>query len=166
MSILTYLTSAKIRDDVRTIEGEVLTRPALLATDGASLTFAADVKIAGYDDPLRSVPIAMGNRDLVYADAGQPVTLSRNPGGQWEIIGFAKRKPGRRVRVPVAIGWEDEAGPPGWITTITVGTPIDLTLSARVLTFGELATLGGGYGSVAYGTTAIFRAGVLLEIRG
>ncbi|SRR6266536_1531952 len=166
-SILTYLTSAKIRDEVRTIEGEVLTRPALLATDGASLTWACDVKVAGYDDPLRTVPIAMGNRDLVYADAGQAVTLSRNPGGAWEIIGFAKRKPGRRVRVPVAIGWDDSAGGDlGGNLTITTGTPVDLTLSARALTLGELMTLGGGFGVAPLGVTAIFRAGVLIELGG
>jgi hypothetical protein len=166
-SILTYLTSAKIRDDQRTLEGEVLTRPALLATDGASLTWACDVKISGYDDPLRNVPIAVNNRDLIYADTGQAVTLSRNPGGAWEIIGLAKRKPGQRVRVPVAIGWDDGAGGDlGGNLTITTGTPIDMTLSARALTLAELMTLGGGFGVAPLGVTGIFRAGVLIELGG
>jgi hypothetical protein len=170
VSVLTYLTSAAIRDGVRQLEGEIISRPGLFKTDGVNLTYAADVRIAedlpeGPPDPfleasysdrvLRNVPIAGANRDLVYAEAGAAVTLARAGTGRFEITGFAKRKPGRRIRVAVNL------------ETYVPGEPEDVGLSARPLTYGELGdpACGGGYGSIPYGAYGVFRAGVLVEVR-
>lgn len=157
MTTLAYLQSAEVRDSVESLDGEVTSRPALLRTDGAVLTYAADVRISGEGETeqvLRAVPIAVGVRDVVYAEVGAAVTLRRHGGtGRLEIVGFAKRKPGRHVRIAVNL----DAG--------TAGAPTDVGLSVRLLAYDELATLGGGYGVVAYGTYGVFRGGTLVELR-
>lgn len=170
MTVLTYLQSAAIRDSVRQLEGEILSRPGLYKTDGVRLAYAADVRIAedlpeGEEDPvldasysdrvLRNIPIASGNRDLIFAEAGAAVMLARAGTGRFEITGFAKRKPGRRIRVPVDL------------STFVPGAPADVGLSARPLTYGELGdpAFGGGYGSIPYGAYGVFRGGVLIAVR-
>jgi hypothetical protein len=80
--LLVDLMGAQIRDDIQTLQGEVLTRPALLATDGTNLTYACDVRIQGMDLPLQNVRIAAGNRELIYADVQSAVTLTRTPEGR------------------------------------------------------------------------------------
>lgn len=159
MSTLTYLQSAEVRDSVETLDGEVVSRPALLRTDGAVLTYAADVRISGEgetEDVLRAVPIAVGVRDVVYAEVGAAVTLRRHGGtGRLEIVGFAKRKPGRHVRIAVDL----EAG--------TAAPAVDVALTVRLLTLGELGdlTYGGGFGTIPLGAYAVFRGGTFLELR-
>jgi hypothetical protein len=163
LSILTYLTRAEIRDAEDEIDGKVLTRPALLITDGENLIYAVDVdinqKVLDRDapeqaqlEPLRNVPLARGNFDLLYADAGNAVRLRRSASGQYEVVGFSKEMPGKYKRVAVNL------------TDLTLGPIVDLSLTARPLTYGELATFGG-YGTVPYGVVAIFRGGTLLELR-
>lgn len=152
-SILTYLQQAQIRDSVQTLEGEILSRPSLLKTDGTNVTWACDVRIPGYDDPLRLVPVAMNNRELLYADVGQAVTLARSLSGRFEVTGFSKRKPGRRVRIGVNL------------RTGQALPPEDTTLTARSLTYAELE-LYGGYGVVPYGSYGMFRGGVLVGLNG
>lgn len=168
MTTLTYLLEASVRDGQRTLEGKMLSRPRLAMTDGTNVTYAADVDIGqtGYDpvtakqvvQPLRNVPIAQGVRELVYAEAGMAVTLTRSKSGRWEITGFAKRMPGKYVRVGVR--------PPAFcfgLPDYELDPDDDVGLEARPLTYGELATYGG-YGTVPYGATGIFRGGVLIEI--
>lgn len=152
-NILTYLAQADIRDSIQTLEGEILTRPALLKTDGTNVTWACDVRISGYDDPLRIVPIAMNNRDVIYADVGMAVTLARSTSGRFEVTGLSKRKPGRRFRIGVNL------------RTGNSQPPIDVTLTARPLTYGELI-MAGGYGVVPYGSYGMFRGGVLVGLNG
>lgn len=182
-SVLTYLQQAHIRDSVRTLEGEVMTRPMLHKTDGVNLTYACDVRVST-DDPrgepwkkdvdpvlgerdfgrvLHSVPIAVGNRDLIYAEVGSAVTLARSSSGRFEVIGFSKRKPGTRKRVAVNLTPYDPASGSGG--SYPIGTPADVGMSSRLLTFGELATLGGGYGVAPYGAYGIFIGGNLVEVR-
>lgn len=151
MSILTYLTRAEIRAAAAEIDGKTLTRPALLASDGSALTYCVDVDI-GYEYPLRNVPLAAGNRELVYAEVGAAVRLRRSPSGRYEVVGFSKREPGTYTRIPVDVA----AG--------TFGTPVAVGLSSRLLGYGELATFGG-YGLVPYGAIAVFKGETLLEIR-
>lgn len=170
MSTLTYLTSAVMRDAKAELDGKVLTRPALLITDGVSVTYAVDVDIGlvnttGYDQTLdlanaaingttlRNVPLARGNDALVYADVGNAVRLRRGASGRYEVIGFSLQKPGTNIRVPVDLG------------AATFGPIEDHTLTARPFTFGELALYGGGFGSIPWGATGVFRGAVLIEIR-
>lgn len=153
MSVIVNIASAEVRDAAPTLEGEVLTRPALLKTDGENLTYACDVKIGGYDDPLRSVPIANGARDLCYAEAGAAVTLTRSRGGKYEITGYAKKKPGTRTRIAVNLD------------TLVAGDGVSVGLSSRPLTWEELGTIGGGWGVAPWGGVAIFRGDTLIEVR-
>lgn len=151
-NVVTYLQSAAIRDSIQSIEGKILTRPRLQKTDGTEITWSCDVRITGYDDPLLNVPIAMANRELVYAEAGSAVELTRSLSGRFEITGFSKRMPGRRTRIGVDI----DIG--------STSTDPDTTLNARPLTYGELATFGG-YGNVPYGAYGIFRGTELIDLR-
>jgi hypothetical protein len=151
MSLLTYLTQAEIRDAAEELDGKILTRPALLVTDGANLLYAVDVDI-GQKSPLKNVPIARGNRDLLYADAGNACRLRRSASGQYEVVGFSKEQPGTYTRIPVDLG------------DLTLGPVEDISITARPLQYGDLIDFGG-YGMVPYGAVAIFRGGTLLELR-
>lgn len=167
--LLTYLMRAEIDHSVKEIDGATLTRPTLLVTDGLALTYGVDVDVGLKDidtntgdevvTPLRNVPIAVGNKDLIYADAGSAVRLRRSASGRWEVIGFSKRRPGTYIRIPVTIpspGFEP--------VPYTLGTVANVGLVARSLAYEELAVYGG-YGVVPYGATGIFRDGVLIELR-
>jgi hypothetical protein len=151
MALLTYITQAEIRDAADELDGKILTRPALLVTDGANLIYAVDVDI-GAAAPLKNVPIARGNRDLLYADAGNACRLRRSMSGQYEVIGFSKELPGRYVRIPVDL------------SDLTLGPVEDISITARPLTLGDLADFGG-FGRTPLGAVAIFRGGSLLELR-
>lgn len=151
MSLLTYIAQAEIRDAAAELDGKILTRPALLVTDGSNLIYAVDVDI-GQKTPLKNVPIARGNFDLLYADAGNACRLRRSASGQYEVVGFSKELPGTYIRVPVDLG------------ELTLGAIEDISISARPLAYDELADFGG-YGMVPYGVVAIFRGGTLLELR-
>lgn len=152
MSILTYLTQAEIRKAADELDGKILTRPALLVTDGLSMIYAVDVDI-GQENPLRNVPIARANRDLLYAETGAAVRLRRTESGRYEVSGFSQEAPGTYIRIPVHL------------ETFVLGPAVDVTLTGRPLTYGELATIGGGYGVCPYGAIGIFRGGILQEIR-
>ncbi len=152
MSLLTYLTQAEIRDAQAELDGKVLTRPALLVTDGGAEVYACDVDI-GEDEPLRNVPIAAGNRALVYADVGAAVRLRRSESGRYEVAGYSKSHPGTYTRVAVDLGDR------------TLGAPQAAGWSSRPLTYGELATLGGGYGIAPYGAVGIYQGDTLVEVR-
>lgn len=146
------IAKRSVADGRDEINGKVLTRPALLVTDGVGATYAVDVDIA-QTEPLKNVPLARANTDLVYAEVGNPCRLRRTSSGQWEVIGFSKEMPGTYTRFPVSL------------TDFSFGPVEDLTLDARPLTYDELATMGGGYGTVPYGAVALFVGGVLQEIR-
>lgn len=132
------------------LDGKVLTRPALLITDGNGLTYAVDVDI-GSSAPLRNVTLARANTDLIYADVGNPCRLRRTANGRWEVIGFSKEMPGTYTRFAVNLA------------DLSFGPVEDLTVSARPLTYDELASLGG-YGTTPYGAIGRFIGGVLQEI--
>lgn len=152
MSMLTYITQAEIRNAAKELDGKVLTRPALLVTDGLAMVYAVDVDI-GQKDPLRNVPIARGNRDLLYAEVGAAVRLRRTESGRYEVSGFSKEAPGTYIRIPVTL------------TTFVLGPAEDESITGRPLTYEELHTIGAGYGFCPYGAIGIFKGGVLQEIR-
>lgn len=151
MGLLTYITQAEIRDAANELNGKILTRPALLVTDGENLIYAVDVDI-GQKAPLKNVPIARGNFDLLYADAGNACRVRRSASGQYEVVGFSKELPGTYTRIPIDLDY------------LTLGAVEDITISARPLTYGDIEDYGG-YGMVPYGAVAIFRGSTLLELR-
>lgn len=168
MSTLTWLTQAVMRDAKEELDGKVLTRPALLVTDGLSIIYACDVDIGivdttGYDASqdlvnanvlgsyLRNVPIARGNQDLIYAEVGAAVRLRRTASGRYEIVGFSQEMPGTNVRIPVNL--ED----------YTFGAIEDRTITSRPLTLAELATFGG-FGNVPLGAVATFRGSTFIGL--
>lgn len=170
MGLLTYLVDAKIGAAQTELEGKVLSRPVLLVTDGQSATWCCDVDVGQktYQTdtgeevaaPLRNVPIAAGTREISYADVGAAVTVRRSASGRFEVVGFSKRAPGTYTRVPVTIP-APTIGPVPYV----LGAAVSAGLSARPLTYGELATLAGGYGTAPYGATGVWRGDTLLEVR-
>ncbi len=152
MSLLTYVTNAAIRDAAVELDGKILTRPALLVSDGLNLVYAVDVDI-GQSAPLKNVPIARGNRDLLYAEVGNAARLRRSLSGQYEVIGFTKELPGTYTRVEVCI---DDG---------ILGAIEDRTIEGRIVTLGELADFGAGFGSTPLEAVAIYQGSTLLELR-
>lgn len=153
MTVLTNLTQAQIDANATELNGKVLSRPALLVTDGDALIYAVDVDIGDGTNILRNVPIARANRDLLYAEPGNPVRLRRTAGGRFEVTGFSGEMPGSFERFAVDLG------------DASFGPLESLTLEVVVLGYGDLATLGGGYGVIPYGAAALYRGGVLIELR-
>ncbi len=168
MSTLTWLTEAVLRDGKAELDGKVLTRPALLVTDGLSVLYAVDVDIGvtdttGYDETLdllnaaivgsvlHNVPIAPGNDALIYADVGAAVRLRRSTSGRYEVVGFALSMPGTNIRIPVDLD------------DLTFGEIDDRTLTSRALTFIELSEFGT-FGDIPFGAIALFRGTTLIGI--
>jgi hypothetical protein len=168
MSNLSYLVQGKIDDAKVEVDGKTLGRPVLLTTDGVGLTYCVDVDIGqkvvdrNTDEevvaPLRNVPIAQGNNELLYADAGAAVRVRRSSSGRYEVVGFSKRLPGTYTRVPVRIP-APGLGP----VPYEFGAATSVGLSARRLTYGELGTIGS-YGTTPYGAIGRFRGDVLIEV--
>ena len=155
-NLLMSLVRAEVEAGVRTVEAEILTRPSLIKTDGDELTYACTVKITGHDNFLENVPIAVAASALEYSDVGAAVTLRKDTEtGKFEIVGFSKKKPGRRVLIAVDVEAQ------------TLGLVQDVSVTSRLLTLGELGdTLyGGGWGQTPLGATAIFRGETLIEVR-
>ena len=152
MTTLTQVASAAVRDAAVELNGKILTRPALLVSDGFHLVHAVDVDI-GQGTPLKNVPIARGNRDLIYADVGNAARLRRSASGQYEVVGFTKEQPGTYTRVCVHL---DSA---------VLGPVDDVTISGQVVTLGGLADFGAGFGSTPLEAVAIYQGSTLLELR-
>lgn len=181
MPVLTDLAAAHVKRGIKTLYGKTLTRPALLVSDGISTVYACDVDI-GPTDPtgrinqykkalkglagqegttlddllttntvLHNVTIARANADLIYADIGSPVTLTRSASGQWEITGFSQEMPGTYTLVPVNL------------SDLTIGYPIDLSLTVRLLTLAELGSIRP-FGTLPLGASGVFVGGALVKV--
>lgn len=175
MSTLSYLIQAKIDNSVRELDGQVMTPPQQLITDGRNSTYACNVNIgvvdmAGFDQNnyltevysfenqnvlaniLYNVPIANGANDLIYADVGSAVRLRKSPSGSFEIVGFSKQMPGKNVRMAVDL------------EAMSFGVIEDLTYTSRRLTLGELKDYGGGFGYIPLGATALFLGSTFIRV--
>lgn len=153
MSLFTHVVQAQIDASQTEVNGKVLTRPALLISDGTATSYAVDVDIGQDGRMLSNVPIARANRDLLYAEPGNPVRLRRTENGSFEVVGFSNEMPGRIERFAVDVG-SFEFGPVESLTIEAIGIP-----------YGDLAGISGGYGYAAYGSVGIYRGGVLIDIR-
>jgi hypothetical protein len=153
MSLLTNITQAQINANKTELDGKVLTRPALLVTDGTALIYAVDVDIGAKGEMLKNVPLARANHDLLYAEPGNACRLRRTADGKFEVVGFSKELPGRYDRFTVDLG------------TYAIGPTVAFGLDARPFTLGELATLPGGFGVAPLGATGIWQGGILIEVK-
>jgi hypothetical protein len=147
--------SAVVENSKNEINGKILTRPALLVTDGDSRTYCVDVDI-GIDseaETLKNVPLARASRDLLYADVGNACRLRRTASGQWEVVGYSKELPGTYKRFAVNL------------TDFSFGPVEDRSISGRLLTYEELG-IYGTYGSIPYGATVIFKGDVATNLGG
>lgn len=157
---------ASIRDSQPTLEGKVVSPPSLLRSgSGGQTLYACDVELTGVFAPdpagspaevtaariLKTVPIALAHNSLWMAQLGMFVTLRRNRGSSipFEIIGSAKTGPGEHWHraVDVAAG---------------TGAPaVDFSVSVRIITLGEVGTLGG-FGIVPLEARALYVGGVFV----
>ena len=109
-------------------------------------TYACDVDI-GEDEVLRNVPIAMNNRDIIYAQEGMPVALSKMGPTKYAVVGLSKKVHGNTHIIRMTFG--DSFG--------TIVQRQNVGYVYRKLTYGELGTLfSGGYGVLPYGTRGKF----------
>jgi len=150
MGVLTYLTQTQITASDPQITGKILSRPALLASDGAGLIYVCDVDI-GNGQILRNVTIPRNNRDVIYADAGNAVTLQRTANGFYQIVGLSPEMPGTYIVFEVDL------------EEYSFGEAVDLSVTSRVLTLEELS-IYGTFGLIPFGAIGVFQGGTLLEI--
>lgn len=147
------------------IDGRTTSRPMLVVSDGASLSYGVNVTLPGINgrEPteLVGVPIARANKEIFYgAEVGSPCRLRRTASGQFEVVGFSRTMPGTLHLIPVTV-------PPftlGPASGTTIGPAEDRTLIVRPLTLGDLAQYGG-FGIVPLGALASFVGGTFREFR-
>ncbi len=169
MSVVTDLMQAVVDANRREIDGRTLTEPRLIVAGKQGTTYGVDVDIGqtrlnpatGQTEAaiLSNVPLANGDRSLLYAAVGAAVRLRRSTSGQWEVSGYSKRAPGTFFRVPVVLGALGDGPVP-----ITQYEAEDISIQVRPLTYGEIAELGV-YGQTPYGASGWFRDGVLVEVK-
>jgi len=106
--------------------------------------WSCDVDI-GQAEVLRNVPLALNNREILYAEVGKPVALRRLGNGRFEVVGLSKHVLSDTHIIYVT--FQDSVGE-------VVGGEWR-RYSVRLLTYAEL-DLYGGYGFVAYGTYGRF----------
>lgn len=130
------------------IHGEMISRFIFNPFDPAGTLMAtADVRISG--SIVSAVPLAANNRDLIYANPGTSVTLSRSETGRLEVTGLSKRGYGNiytySLVVPVITPMNSNTG-----SALTAGAVTSVAVSGfsvSVATLGELASAtSGGFG--------------------
>ena len=118
--------------------------------------WACDVDL-GDENVLRCVPVAANNREIIYAEQGRSVTLSRLNNDKWVITGLAKSL--NSTVHYIYMSFADD-------TYAILGKSLR-GFMLRPLTYGELGSLVApyGYGNLPYGVQGKFRAdGSLVEI--
>ena len=80
-----------IQDQKSEMKGNIASPFYQYQDTAGSWVWACDVDLGGGEDNiLRSVPVASNNRDVVYAEQGKGVSLSRMGSGKWAITGLSK----------------------------------------------------------------------------
>jgi hypothetical protein len=118
--------------------------------------WACDVDI-GQEDVLRCVPVSANNRDIIYAQQGKGVNLSKLNNGKWVVTGLSKT-----VNSTIHFIFVSLSDGIFEITRTELKGKI-----VRPLTYEELGGLGAalGYGYVPYGAQGRFEAdGTFIEI--
>lgn len=134
------------------IEAEATGAPLLRGGDGSGALYVVTVRILGMSDEV-TAEINSTVVDVRRCRAQSALLLHRSPAtGRLEVVGFSSRKPGSYRSYAVNL------------TTGVVGTPAELGLTTRPLTYEELRTIGGGYGTCPYGAVGVFRGSTLIRI--
>jgi hypothetical protein len=118
--------------------------------------WACDVDL-GDENVLRCVPVASNNRELIYAEQGRAVTLSRLNNGKWVITGLAKSL--KSTVHYIYLTFSDDV-------FAIIGSKLKGFI-IRPLTYEELGTLvqPPGYGTLPYGAQGKFKAdGTFVEV--
>ena len=118
--------------------------------------WACDVDL-GNEEVLRCVPVAANNREIVYAEQGRAVTLSRLGNGKWVITGLAKSL--KSTVHFIYLSFSDDM--------YQINRKELRGYVIRSLTYGEIGELIApyGYGTLPYGVQGKFRAdGTFIEI--
>lgn len=110
-------------------------------------TYACDVDI-GQDQPLRNVPVATNNHDILYAQVGMPVALKRQVGSNYAIVGLSKTTLGDTHIIYMTFG--DSFG--------QISSRKVVRNTYRPLTYEEIGQYYGGYGGCPYGAIGLFDA--------
>jgi hypothetical protein len=140
------------------ITGKIASEFYCLYDDASGWVWAADVDISqnGQDETLQGVPIATNNTDIIYAQEGKTVALSKMSNGKYAITGLAKSS--RGLGHITYVSFTDDIA--------TINSTAWAGYTYRALTYGELATYGG-YGVLPYGARGKFDGdGNLVEIMG
>jgi hypothetical protein len=188
--MLTDLTNAMIVGDPTVLYGKVLSRPALLVTDGKSTIWACDVDVGLTDptglidqsekylggipqpsgDPYYTPPYQSGD-DLVYGTILRNVPIARNNDSLlYADVGnpVILQRDGSGQWQIVGFG-QEMTGTRVRIAvdlgTLTIGSITDLSIDSRVLTLAEIGIYGGGFGVCPLGAVGIFVGGVLKGIK-
>jgi hypothetical protein len=127
----------------------------LYDADG-SWVWACDVDL-GNEEVVRCVPVASNNREIIYAEQGRSVTLSRLNDGRWVINGLAKSL--KSTVHFIYLSFVDDM--------YQVLRKELRGYYLRPLTYGEIGTLVApyGYGVLPYGIYGRFKPdGTLIDI--
>jgi hypothetical protein len=189
MPVLTDLASAAVKRGTRLLYGTVLSRPALLVTDGLNLVYACDVNIGPTDSTGRIEQYKRNKK------TGGSEKLEHLPGqDSWHLAdsitvntvmhNVAINRANRDliyadVGAPVRLERTDSgqweimgfAIEQPWTVTLvpvnlddlTIGTIGDFTISTRLLSLGELGTFDD-FGNLPFGARAIFVGNTLQRI--
>lgn len=146
-----------IEDAKTTQTGTIVSEFYEYSDASGSWVWACDVDI-GEEEVLTNVPVAANNREVIYAEEGKGVNLSRLGNGKWCITGLSKTK--NSTVHYIYLSFADDV----WSIT---GAELRGNVY-RPLTYGELGTLIEplGYGTLPYGARGKFTAdGAFVEIR-
>lgn len=186
--VFTDLTNAIVQPNVRTIYGQVMSRPALQVTDGKAVIWACDVNVGistpdGLTDQniydLEGLPTSINGPGFVLQDTITVGTILRDVpiANNNQSLIYAD------VGNPVILQRTGESGQwqitgfsieqPGTHTryavdlgSMTIGSVTDLSVGGRMLTLQEIGEYGGGWGVCPFGASGIFVGGNLVEVVG
>ena len=142
------------RDAARKTElhGETVSRFVINPFDPAgTLMHTADVRISG--SIVSAVPLAANNRDMIYANPGTAVTMSRSASGRLEITGLSKRGFGNiytyDITIPILTPLNSNTG-----SALSGGAVVSASVSGfliSICTLGELqSATSGGFGTTPF----------------
>ena len=146
-----------IEDSRSQITGTIASEFYQYSDYAGNWVWACDVDLGGDLGVLRCVPVAANNRELIYAEQGRSVTLSRLNNGKWAITGLSKSL--NSTTHYIYMTFEDD--------TYRILRRRLSGFIFRPLTYGELGTLVApyGYGVLSYGAQGKFDAeGNFIEI--
>ena len=138
-----------IKDQKTDMTGKIVGDFHQQQDNAGNWVWACDVELGGGETAnLRSVPIASNNLDVIYAERGKGVSLSRIGSAKWAITGLSKIVTDTVHTILVTFS-DDIWGITG---SVMVGNII------RPVTYGELGSLLApyGYGVLPYGIEAKF----------